>query len=477
MSARLYIAATHKSSGKTTVSLGLCAALSARGIAVQPFKKGPDYIDPIWLGQAAGRDCYTLDFYSMAPESIEDVFLRHDPGADGIRLIEGNKGLFDGMTTTGGDDNAALAKALDTPVVLVIDCNGMTRGIAPLLQGYVGFDRELRWGGVILNRVGGSRHGAKLRAAVETYTDLKVLGEVSRDPKLQIEERHLGLIPANEASVAEKKIAYIRDRIGAEVDLDAFMQAARSAAPLETANRTNQSAELVPDSTQTPIRLAIARDGAFGFYYPADIEAFAERGVELCYFSPLSDPALPECDALFLGGGFPETHMLALEANRSMRTSIHHALQHGLPAYAECGGLMYLSRSIRWGSEQAEMVGFVPGDTVMQPRPQGRGYIRLQRSAQHPWPTLSTTPESIPGHEFHYSHLENLPSGLTYAWNVERGQGLDGLHDGLVLNKLVAGYAHLRQDVRNPWIDEFLAFVRRSRSTTHDASASTRTTT
>lgn len=483
MSARLYIAATHKSSGKTTVSLGLCAALAARGIAVQPFKKGPDYIDPIWLGQAAGRDCYTLDFYSMAPESIQDIFLRHDPGTHGLRLIEGNKGLFDGMTTTGGDDNAALAKALDTPVVLVLDCNGMTRGIAPLLQGYVGFDPELHWGGVILNRVGGSRHGAKLRAAVETYTDLKVLGEVGRDLKLQIEERHLGLIPANEASVAEKQIAYIRDRIAAEVDLDALMQAAQHAPPLQTQALVNDS-QPIPETTavrseveHSPLRLAIARDAAFGFYYPADLEAFTQRGVELCYFSPLHDATLPACDALFLGGGFPETHMLALEANQAMRDSIHHALAQGLPAYAECGGLMYLSRSICWGSEQANMVGFVPGDTVMQPRPQGRGYIRLQRNAAHPWPAQSDTPTTIPGHEFHYSHLENLPSGLTYAWNVERGQGIDGAHDGLVLNNLVAGYAHLRQDVRNPWIDEFLAFVRHSRSTTHDATASTRTTT
>lgn len=472
MSARLYIAATHKSSGKTTVSLGLCAALAARGVAVQPFKKGPDYIDPIWLGQAAGRNCYTLDFYSMAPESIHAIFAQHNPGSDGIRLIEGNKGLFDGMTTTGGDDNAALAKMLDTPVVLVVDCNGMTRGIAPLLQGYVGFDPDLRWGGVILNRVGGSRHGAKLRAAVETYTDLKVLGEVSRDPKLQIEERHLGLIPANEASVAEKQIAYIRDRIAAEVDLDAFIAAARQAPtmPNSSAQTTSRLSE-----NDFPVRVAIARDAAFGFYYPADLDAFRQRGVELCFFSPLSDAALPACDALFLGGGFPETHMLALEANRSMRDSIHNALEQGLPAYAECGGLMYLSRSIRWGNEQATMVGFVPGDTVMQSRPQGRGYIRLQRNANHPWPAQAETPETIPGHEFHYSHLENLPNDLTYAWNVERGQGLDGTHDGLVLNKLVAGYAHLRQDVRNPWIDEFLAFVRSSRSTTHDAPASTRT--
>jgi cobyrinic acid a,c-diamide synthase len=475
MSARLYIAATHKSSGKTTVSLGLCAALSARGTTVQPFKKGPDYIDPIWLGQAAGRACYTLDFYSMAPDSIETMFVEHDPGTEGIRLIEGNKGLFDGVTTTGGDDNAALAKALRTPVVLVVDCNGMTRGIAPLLQGYVGFDPDLQWAGVILNRVGGSRHGAKLRAAVETYTDLKVLGEVSRDPKLQIEERHLGLIPANEASVAEKQIAYIRDRIAAEVDLDAFLQAARNAPPMPDTNRSKDHTTPLALDAPAPLRLAIARDGAFGFYYPADLEAFAKRGVELCYFSPLHDTELPECDALFLGGGFPETHMLALEANRSMRDSIHAALEQGLPAYAECGGLMYLSRSIRWGNEQAAMVGFVPGDTVMQARPQGRGYIRLQRNLDHPWPQQANTPQTIPGHEFHYSHLENLPEGLTYAWNVERGQGLDGRHDGLVLNKLVAGYAHLRQDVRNPWIDEFLAFVHRSQNTTHDATASNRT--
>ncbi len=466
MSARLYISAAHKSSGKTTISLGLCAALSARGIAVQPFKKGPDYIDPIWLGQASGRPCYTLDFYTMDSSSIRDVFTQHDPGSAGVRLIEGNKGLFDGMSTHGGDDNAALARLLDTPVVMVVDCSGITRGVAPLLQGYQGFDPALRWGGVILNRIAGSRHGAKVRAAVEAYTDLKVLGEVGRDPRLQIEERHLGLIPANESNAAQRQIEYIRDRIAAEVDLDAVLDAARAAPALEL-NNTPAAAEAA-----APLRIAIARDAAFGFYYPADLEAFTRRGSELIYFSPIHDAALPDCDALFLGGGFPETHMHALAANHSMRSSIRSALEQGLPAYAECGGLMYLSRSIRWDQKQADMVGFVPGDTVMRERPQGRGYIRLQRTATHPWPRQMTTTDSIPGHEFHYSHLENLPPGLTYAWEVARGQGLDGKHDGLVLNKLVAGYAHLRQDVRNPWIDEFLAFVRSSRSSAQNTLAS-----
>src|SRR3989337_2654205 len=202
---RLLISAAHKSSGKTTITLGLAAALRARGLAVQPFKKGPDYIDPMWLSLASGRDCHNLDFYLMGRGEILRTFVARTRGAD-LALIEGNKGLYDGLALDGGNSNAALAQLLGTPVVLVIDARGMTRGIAPLILGYQAFDRDIRIAGVILNQLGGSRHEAKLRAVIEHYTDVPVLGAVHHDDRLAIVERHLGLMPSNEADAAREKI-------------------------------------------------------------------------------------------------------------------------------------------------------------------------------------------------------------------------------------------------------------------------------
>ena len=216
---RLLISAAHKSSGKTTLCVGLCAALRARGLVVQPFKKGPDFIDPMWLSLAAGRDCHNLDFYLMGRDEILRTFAARSHGAD-ISLIEGNKGLYDGLSLDGSNSNAALATLLETPVVLVIDARGMTRGIAPLILGYQAFDPQIRIAGVILNQLGGSRHEAKLRAVIEHYTDVPVLGAVHRDDRLAIVERHLGLMPSNEANAAREKIDMIAALVAASVDLD-----------------------------------------------------------------------------------------------------------------------------------------------------------------------------------------------------------------------------------------------------------------
>ena len=222
---RLLISAAHKSSGKTTVSLGLCAALAARDLVVQPFKKGPDYIDPMWLGLAAGRPCHNLDFYCMSHEEILATVGHYSTDAD-ISLIEGNKGLYDGLDLDGSNSNAALATLTHTPVILVLDARGMTRGIAPLILGYQAFDPEVRIAGIILNQLGGSRHEAKLRAVIEHYTDVPVIGGVHRNQALEIVERHLGLIPSNEDCAADKKIIEIRDRIKDQVDLDRLLAVA-----------------------------------------------------------------------------------------------------------------------------------------------------------------------------------------------------------------------------------------------------------
>jgi cobyrinic acid a,c-diamide synthase len=453
---RLLISAAHKSSGKTTVSLGLCAALAARGLAVQPFKKGPDYIDPMWLGRAAGRPCHNLDFHCMSHAEILSAVGHHAGNAD-IAIIEGNKGLYDGLDLKGSNSNAALAKLTQTPVVLVLDARGMTRGIAPLILGNQAFDAEVNIAGVILNQLGGSRHEAKLRAVIEHYTDVPVIGGVHRDQSLEIVERHLGLIPSNEADAADTKIATIRALIEQQVDLDRLLAVAGDTplrfTPLPAA----------PPSAGQRVRIGVARDAAFGFYYPDDLDALQQAGAELVMFDTLRDTMLPAVDGLFIGGGFPESHMQALEHNATLRQAIREAIENGLPAYAECGGLMYLSRSLSWNGEYREMVGVIPADCVMHARPQGRGYVSLQETLHAPWPP-GPQPQEFAAHEFHYSALENLPDTLQYAYEVKRGTGIDGRRDGIVIHRLLACYSHMRDTAQHHWARRFVEFVRQARA-------------
>ena len=453
---RLFVSAAHKSSGKTTLCIGLAAALRARGESVQPFKKGPDYIDPLWLGLAAGRPCYNLDPYLSGAEEIRAEFAQRMRGAS-IGLVEGNKGLYDGLALDGSNSNAALASMLGAPVVLVIDARGMTRGIAPLILGFQAFDPDIRIAGVILNQLGGARHEAKLRAVIAHYTGVPVLGAVQYDEHLTIVERHLGLVPSNEAEAARARVEAIAGRIAAQVDLDALLAVAGLAGPFDV-----QPAPVAPRASGAPLRLGIARDSAFGFYYPGDLEALREAGAELVPFDALRDRRLPEVDALFIGGGFPETHMDALSANAAMRAAVRAAIESGMPAYAECGGLMYLARSIEWNGRRAEMAGVLPADIVMHARPVGRGYVHLRETGRGPWP--ARPPALIRAHEFHYSSVENLAPGLEFAYDVERGHGIDGRHDGLVYKNLLASYAHLRDVAEHRWTRRFVEFARRCAS-------------
>jgi len=455
---RLLVSAAHKSSGKTTVTLGLCAALSAQGQRVQPFKKGPDYIDPMWLAQASGRPCYNLDPYLMTGTQIRSLFGQHAQHAD-LSIVEGNKGLYDGLALDGSNSNAALAHMLELPVLLVIDARGMTRGIAPLILGYQAFDRKLRIAGVILNRLGGSRHEAKLRAVIEHYTDVPVLGAIAEDPELAVAERHLGLMPSNEHADARQQVQRIGARIAAQVDLDAVRALAASASRFQPEPAPAVAAPIAPAQR---VRIALARDQAFGFYYPDDLQALEAAGAELLPFDTLRDAALPPAiDGLFIGGGFPELFLPQLQANAALRAQIADAIEAGLPVYAECGGLMYLARSITWRGQTARMVGALPGDVVMQDKPVGRGYVSLGASTAMPWPGLQG--REVRGHEFHYSALHGLPADALYAWQVTRGHGLDGQVDGLVQHKVLAGYAHLRSLGPDGWAPAFVDFVRRSR--------------
>ena len=456
--ARLLISAAHKSSGKTAISAGLAAALAARGHMVQAFKKGPDYIDPMWLALASGRPCYNLDFNTQTRDEIRDTFAKNT-AASGIALIEGNKGLHDGVDVEGSDSTAALAKLLAAPIVLVIDAEGMTRGVAPLLRGYQAFDPAVNIAGVILNRVGTQRQEGKLRAAVERYTAIPVLGAVPHSPVLMVLERHLGLTTPSEMADRHVKIAHLAATLRDNVDLGRMLEIAGRAdefvaVPEQPREQTHQG----------DITIAVARDAAFSFYYPDDLQALENAGAKLDFFSPLGDGRLPRADALFIGGGFPETHMAALEANTTMRGEIRAAARAGLPIHAECGGLIYLSRSIAWHGETRQMVGVVPADAVMHERPQGRGLVVLEETGKCRWPRVHNASEhaAIPAHEFHYAALTNLAPGATFAWRVVRGAGIDGKHDGIVVDNVLASFSHMRDTSRNRWAARFAAFVRAS---------------
>ena len=454
----LYISAAHKSSGKTTLCIGLARALRDRGLSLQTFKKGPDYIDPLWLTSASGNPCYNLDFNTQSDAEIKSLFARHMADKQ-VGMIEGNLGLYDGMDVEGSNSNAALACMLDIPVILVINTRGMTRGIAPLLLGYQAFDTNVRIAGVILNQVGGGGHRSKLEGVIERYTDIRVLGVIRRDPALNIDERHLGLIPSNEEDDSEQLITRLANTVRENIDLDALLNIADSAEVLPS----SLPAARLPGQ-YAGLRIGFSKDKAFGFYYQDDLERFRELGVELVAIDTLHDPHLPRVDGLFLGGGFPETCMEDLERNASLRQEISDFIESGGPAYAECGGLIYLAGSLTWGKKSCKMAGVIPADVVMHEAPQGRGYVQLRETALHPWAAGADATQVFSAHEFHHTSLQGLDiSAADFAYEVMRGTGIDGKHDGYVYKNLLASYAHRRDTGKSPWIERFLAHVEGSK--------------
>lgn len=457
--ASFYISAAHKSSGKTTLSIGLSAAIQQRALSLQTFKKGPDYIDPIWLTKASGTPCYNLDFFTSSPDYILQQYSKFSKDKS-VVLVEGNMGLYDGLSLDGSDSNAAMAKLLNLPVILVVDCSGTSRGIAPLLNGYQQFDSELKFAGVIFNKVAGNRHETKMREVVEAYTDFKILGAVQRDTDIQLTERHLGLIPSNElADKADSVIELLTDQVNQYIDIDALL--AIESIPVEPEEIVTVTSELEVKPT---LRIAVASDEAFGFYYPGDLQRFQDLGVEIVTFNTLDDFHLPEdIDGLFIGGGFPETQLEKISANTSMISSIRDSIEHGLPSYAECGGLMYLCTDVQQNEKSYPLCNVIPASVTMNKRPQGRGYVILQSNQSHPWYEEGTSPENytIRAHEFHYSALQGLPDDLPYAYSMKRGTGIDGLNDGIIINNLLASYTHLRQTDQCSWVDNFVSFVKR----------------
>lgn len=462
---RLVIAAPQGRSGKTTLSLGVCAALAGRGWKVQPFKKGPDYIDPSWLGEAARRACRSLDpFFVRSPQGLRESFLRGAAGAQ-FCLIEGNHGLYDsslpgegleGGPEEGSGSTAAVARSLRAPVLLVLDTQRTGRSAAAIVRGCQVFEPDTPIAAVVLNHVANPRHEAKLRSAIEHACGIPVVGALPRDEGLAIPDRHLGLVPRGEQEETLPAMEACRQAVEQYVDLDALLRIAASAGPLP-----GEYAPRLPVGAQAALRarIGVLRDRAFTFYYPENLEALIRAGAELLMIDALQDADLPPVDALYCGGGFPEIFMSELSANLSLRLAIRQAAAEGMPIYAECGGMMYLAQGIRWGERRAEMVGALPFEVEMTPRPQGHGYV-LARSNGNSAYFLPDT--ELRGHEFHHSRLVGLDPqaetfcGLDTAYRLSRGRGLGAGRDGLVSGSLLAGYTHIHADGCPSWAPAFL---------------------
>ncbi len=431
---RIIVAGLAGDTGKSLVSLGLARALSRRGRRVAPFKKGPDFIDAAWLGAAARAPGRNLDTYLMSPAAILSSVQRGARDA-ALALVEGNRGLFDGVDARGSHSTAELAKLIGAPVVLVVNATKVTRTVAAQVLGCRALDRDLPLAGVILNRVGTRRQEAVIREAVVADAGVPVLGAIPRLEGQPLPSRHLGLVCASEHPEREAALEGLADAVTRYVDVEAVCSIAAKVGSLPGA--------VVPELPRGPgrrVRIGVLRDAAFSFYYPENLEALEAAGAELVAISPLADRELPAIDGLYAGGGFPEEYAAELAANDPLRAALRKAIAAGLPVWAECGGLMYLARALRRDGREHAMVGALPVVVEHTPRPQGHGYVAGTVDRSNPFFPAGAR---LAGHEFHYSRLADPVPGSDTVISLERGVGLGQGRDGMAVGNVVATYLHL----------------------------------
>lgn len=453
---RLVVAGLSGDSGKTLVSLGVLLLTRQFGTSTKAFKKGPDYIDAAWLSWATGSPARNLDTYLTSREKTAQMFLANAV-PEGLNLIEGNRGLFDGVDTHGTHSTAELAKLLNAPVLLIVNAAKATHTIAALVLGCMKLDPQVRIGGVVLNHVSGCRHESVARESVEFECGVPVLGVLPKiDMGALLPNRHLGLVTPQEHTdsnlLREKILAAVRGRI----DFRRVLDLAGSAASLTGCTRKTALTE-----DGLGLKIAYLKDSAFSFYYPENLEALESSGAELCPISALTASTLPEhLDALYIGGGFPEIHARALSQNIPFLSSIRdHALK-GLPVYAECGGLMLLAQAIRWKGMKFRMAGLLPFDVEVCARPQGHGYVELLVDSPNPYYPVGL---KIRGHEFHYSRITSASSLPPTACSVQRGTGCSSGRDGIITGNVWASYSHVHAAATTEWARGLLAQAQRYR--------------
>ncbi|MEG6522812.1 cobyrinate a,c-diamide synthase [Desulfotomaculum sp. 1211_IL3151] len=460
---RLLVGAPQGRSGKTTITVGLIAALTARGLKVQPFKKGPDFIDPSWLTKVAGSTCRNLDSYLMERNAIRRNFIKHAQGSD-LAIIEGAMGLFDGVDVEGSGSAGELAKIVQAPVLLVINCTRMTRSVAAMVNGFAHFDPDVKVGGVILNQVARSRHEKMLKSSIEKYCSVPVLGVMPKGEQFSIPDRHLGLIPAGENDALMEAVQKIGTAAAQYLDIDGIIKMTRHWPELEEEQPISKPVEikwlnrLEPSPGGDKPIIGVIRDRSFSFYYPENLEALVEAGAKLLEISAISDQMLPAIDALYIGGGFPEILAQELQANHSFRKHLKQMIEQGLPVYAECGGLMYLGRHIHWEGKSFEMVGALPLEVEMIKKPQGHGYMHLEVLPGTPY---YPTGKIVKGHEFHNSRVIDVDTtNCNFAFKVLRGHGINGEYDGIRYKNVLALYNHIHAVAETDWAQYFVKLAK-----------------
>ncbi len=429
----LVIAGTQSGVGKTTVTLALLYALRRRGITVQPFKVGPDFIDPGHHTRAAGLLSRNLDGWMLSREANEALFRRHARRAE-VAVVEGVMGLFDGYDgLSDAGSSAQMAKWLGLPVLLVVDARSMARSAAALVHGFATFDPGLALAGVVFNRIGSAAHLEYLQQAVSQLPGITCFGGLPRDRHLAIPERHLGLLTPEDHPLDDGYLGRLADWLEANLDLGALL-AALPELPV--------TQEAPAPAAASAIRLAVARDNAFCFYYPENLELLASFGAELVPFSPLSDQELPQnIHGIYLGGGYPELGAARLAANEDMKRAVNAAAVAGLPIYAECGGLMYLSREITdLEGVRHPMAGVLPFAVRMLPRLRALGYREVTLAAAS---LLGPPGTTVRGHEFHYSEIAGEPHDLARLYRIAGRRGGEPEAEGYSVNHVLASYVHL----------------------------------
>lgn len=415
MQPRIVISGTHSGAGKTTLTTGVLRALYNRGLKVQPFKSGPDYIDPAFHSFVANRASRNLDVWMLGEETTKMLFAKNSADAD-ISVVEGVMGLYDGLGTEKDmGSTAQLSKVIKAPVILVVDGSGMSSSAAAIVMGYAKYDDDVNIAGVILNNMHGEKHYELLKEAIERDTGIPCVGYLNKNSSISLKSRHLGLVPSGEVEELGEKLNEVGEMVAETVDLDRIIEIANTAPTLDV--KVSRFSPVV-DKT---VRIAVAHDSAFNFYYKDSLELLEELGAELVSFSPTKDERLPEnIGGLILGGGFPEVFAEEIEANESMKNSIVTAVESGLPVYAECGGLMYLCDTIEdLDANSYKMVGIFPFKSKMTKRLQRFGYVNVKVEPETPISGQDT--ELFKAHEFHRSVVEHNNQG-DFVYNVAKAR-------------------------------------------------------
>ena len=426
---RLVLAGATSGVGKTSITCAIIYALKKRGYSVQPFKVGPDYIDPSYLNTISKKDTYNLDVWLMGKNQLLESFVQHSKSD--ISIIEGVMGFYDGYR---GNSNLAsthhVSSITKSPVILVLDASKTARSIAATALGFVKFHKNSRIKGVILNKIASKKHEILCRQALES-TKLPIVGIIPKNPQFILQSRHLGLIPTKENFNLEKKLVQISKTISDYLEIEKIIKILQNSFPLKNFPKN------FPKKVKTTI--AIALDNSFNFYYKDNLEALRQEGANLEFFSPIKDLSLPQCDGLYIGGGFPEILGRDLEKNQIMRKKIKQFSENDGPIYAECGGLMYLTNSIDYGKKKHHMVGIFDVDTVMTKK------MKLNYTKGNIISTniLSNKKHQFQGHEFHYSKLKDVPSDLKFVYELKIGDGIKNHLDGIIQDNTLASYGHL----------------------------------